>query len=88
MFDDNNDDDDDEPDLDDLLMEQCGGKIKTERLVGLDTESKIGATGQTHYLGKRLPYGKNLTICGLLPEGGSPKREVVPQRYDQFPPMH
>ena len=41
MFDDN--DDDDEPDLDDLLMKQCGGKIKTERLVGLDTESKIGA---------------------------------------------
>ena len=37
-----NDDDDDEPDLEDLLMEQCGGKIKTERLVGLDTESKIG----------------------------------------------
>ena len=43
MFDDNNDDDDDEPDLNDLLMEQCGGKIKTQRLVGLDTESKIGA---------------------------------------------
>ena len=42
MFDDN-DDDDDEPDLNDLLMEQCGGKIITERLVGLDTESKIGA---------------------------------------------
>ena len=39
MFDD--DDDDDEPDLDDLLMEQCGGKIKTKRLV--DTESKIRA---------------------------------------------
>ena len=42
MFGDN-DDDDDQPDLDVLLMEQCGGKIKTERLVGLDTESKIGA---------------------------------------------
>ena len=40
MFDDN---DDDEPDLDDLLMEQCGGKIKTKRLVGLNTGSKIGA---------------------------------------------
>ena len=39
----NDDDDDDEPDLDVLLMEQCGGKIKTERLVGLDTESKIGS---------------------------------------------
>ena len=43
MFGDNDDDDDDdEPDLDDLFMEQCGGKIKTERLVGLDTEIKIG----------------------------------------------
>ena len=37
------DDDDDAPDLDVLLMEQCGRKIKTKRLVGLDTESKIGA---------------------------------------------
>ena len=40
MFGDN---DDDAPDLNVLLMQQCGGKIKIERLVGVDTESKIGA---------------------------------------------